>query len=94
MTIDPKADVKKAFDAKDRPAAESAPDMPERIKNDAPKPVLRPGGSWAARAAEVDQSVREQQDAEKAKNDWTSRIKRKSGRGMGMSFRHSAKGED
>ncbi len=94
MTIDPKADVRAAFDGKDRKAVPSPPEVPERIRQDAPKPVLRPGGSWAARADAIDQAVRENQDAAKAKKEWTARIKRKSGRGMGRGFRHSAKGED
>jgi hypothetical protein len=70
--------------------------VPERIKADAPKQTLRPSGSWKARADAVDQRVREAQDAAKAKNEWAARIKtgRKRGMGMGMSFRHSASGDE
>tara|TARA_R110002124_G_scaffold183401_4_gene350833 strand:- start:57909 stop:58208 length:300 start_codon:yes stop_codon:yes gene_type:complete len=99
MTIDPKCDVKRAFEGTDKVETPAAPEVPERIKQDAPKPVLRPGGSWAARADAIDQAVREQQDAARAKNDegkngWAARIKRKSGRGLGMGFRRSAEGDE
>lgn len=94
MTIDPKTDVKSAFDSKDQTAAAKPAEMSERIRKDAPKPVLRPGGSWAARAAEIDQSVRENQDAQKAKQGWAARVQPKAKRGMGTAFRHSATGED
>jgi len=94
MTIDPKIDVKRAFGGKEQKAATPVPpDVPERIKQDAPKPVLRPGGSWAARADAVDQAVREGQDADKARNEWRARIKVRRSRGMGMGFRRAADGD-
>ena len=76
------------------PGAPEVPEVPERIRNDAPNPVLRPGGSWAAWADSVDQTVRERQDAAKAKSEWRTNNKKKTGRGRFMGFNHSAKGDE
>lgn len=94
MAIDPKFDVRQVFKTADSKTEQAVPEVPEHIKKHAPKPVLRPGGSWAADADAVDQRVREQQDAAKAQNKWNAGVKRKPGRGMRMGFRHSVKGED
>lgn len=91
MTIKTEVDLKAAFENRERAHAQ-APEVPERIKNHAPAPVLRPGGSWKARADAVDQRVREAHDAEKAKNEWAARLRpgHRRGKGMGMAFRRSA----
>jgi hypothetical protein len=72
-------------------------DIPERIKKDAPKMVLKPDGSWRAMARQVDRTVQEKQDAADATNKWAQRMKEQSAnlkqgaRGMGVSFRRSSK---
>ena len=74
MTI--KTDVKldDAFAGKSAKAeTESAAAVPERIRRHAPAPVLRPDGGWKARADAVDRRVREQQEAQKARNEWAAR---------------------
>lgn len=74
MTI--KTDVKlgDAFAGKAaQQQSETTADVPERIRRHAPAPVLRPDGSWKARADEVDRRVREQQEAQRARNEWAAR---------------------
>lgn len=51
-----------------------APEVPERIRKHAPQPVLRPDGAWRAMADQVDQQVREEMDAQKAKHEWEQRL--------------------
>jgi hypothetical protein len=50
-------------------------EVPERIRKDAPKQVLKPGGSWRALANEVDRIVIEKRDAAIAENKWAARVK-------------------
>lgn len=73
MTI--KSDVKldDAFSGKTAKSEGKAAAVPERIRRHAPVPALRPDGGWKARADEVDRRVREQQEAQKARNEWTAR---------------------
>lgn len=73
MTI--KSDVKldDAFSGKTAKAEDRAAAVPERIRRHAPVPALRPDGGWKARANEVDRRVREQQEAQKARNEWAAR---------------------
>ena len=74
MTIKTDVELKAAFAGREIKPEVTAPEVPERIKKEAPKPVLRPGGSWAPMADAVDQSVRESQDATKARqNEWAAR---------------------
>lgn len=73
MTIKTDINLNDAFSGKTaRREAETA-EVPERIRRDAPTPVLRPDGSWKARADQVDSRVREQQDARRARNEWAAR---------------------
>lgn len=91
MTIDTKTDLAAAFAGREVKTEPEAPDVPERIKQHAPQPALRPGGGWKARADAIDRRIRESGDAEKAKADWASRIKTTRKQGMGYAFRRSAK---
>ena len=93
MAIDPKIDLKAAFEGREVKAQPQVGEVPERIRNHAPEPVLRPGGSWSRQADAVDQRVREAQDAAKAENEWAARIKatQRHDTGMRMAFRRSAK---
>lgn len=95
MTIKTDIDLKAAFEGRETKAKEHAGEVSERIRNDAPRPALKPSGSWKARADAVDQRVREEQDAAKAKNEWAARTRRtrRRGMGMGMAFRRSADDE-
>jgi hypothetical protein len=92
MAMKTDVDAKAAFAGREAKANAATGEIPERIRQHAPKPVLRPGGSWAALADAVDQRVREAQDAAKAEAEWAARIRsgRRRGRGMGMAFRRSA----
>lgn len=90
MTIKSDLDLEAAFAGREQKAEAQTVEVPERIKNHAPKPALRPSGSWAAGADAVDQRVREAQDAAKARNEWAARIRTGKRRGMGMAFRRSA----
>lgn len=92
MTIKTELDPKAAFEARETKPESQTGEVPERIRQHAPKPVLRPDGAWAALADAVDQRVREAQDAAKAKSEWTARVRteRRRGMGMGMAFRRSA----
>lgn len=88
MSIRTSIDLAAAFEGREvKPAPEQ---VPERIRKDAPKPELKPGGGWAERAARVDQAVREAQDAQKAKNEWAQRINIRHRHGIRQSFRMSA----
>lgn len=105
MSIETDVDLRAAFTSGPTSGPEAAPEVPERIRTDAPRPVLRPGGSWAPLADAVDQNVREGQDAAKARqnewaarksegakasNEWAARIKgRRQGKGMGYGHRRS-----
>lgn len=91
MTIDTKTDLAAAFAGRETKTKTNQPDVPERIKQHAPEPALRPGGSWKARADAIDSRIRESAEAEKAKADWASRIKTRRKHGMGYAFRRSAK---
>jgi hypothetical protein len=94
MSIKTNVDLKAAFEGREVKVPERSGDVPERIRQDAPKPALQPGGSWKARAVGIDQAVREARDAAKAKREWAARIKPRHRRSMGMAFRMSAAGED
>jgi hypothetical protein len=94
MSIKTNVDLKAAFEGREVKAPAQAGDLPARIREDAPTPALRPGGSWKQRAAAIDQAVREARDAAKAKKEWAARIKPRHRRSMGMAFRMSAKQED
>lgn len=94
MAIDPKINAKHAFGLKGGEAPPRAAESPARTKQDAPKPELRPGGSWRAQANAVDQAVRERSDAAKARTAERENQPRRKRRGMGMGFRRSAKGDD
>ena len=87
MAIKPKADAKRDLNqaAKVVPWAKSV-GANSTIKTETPKPVLKPSGSWANRAAVIDRNVREEQEAKKAKNarqnkadqekkEWTSSLR-------------------
>lgn len=76
MTIKNDIDLSGEFSMPERTDGEH--EIPERIKRHAPTPVLRPGGSWAKQADAVDQRVREQQDAAKARREWAKRTAVKS----------------
>jgi hypothetical protein len=91
MPRDLRRDLKAAFDGREIKGQPQTGEVPERIKNHAPAPVLRPGGSWKARADAVDQKVREAQDAAKARKEWAARIKTERKQSMGMSFRRRAR---
>jgi hypothetical protein len=92
MAIDPKIDLKAAFEGREAKTQPETGEVPERIKNHTPRPALRPTGSWKARADAVDQRVREAQDAAKARQEWASRVKVRHKESMNMSFRRSARG--
>ena len=64
---------------------ESAPEVPERIRQHAPVPALKPGGGWSAQRDQVEQSAREQNEAQKAKAKWAARSPRK-GKRLGAGF--------
>lgn len=72
-------------------------EIPERIKKDAPKMVLRPDGSWRALANQVDRMEIEKRDAAIAKRKWGARVKeemkQKEGRfrKIGLRFNRSAR---
>lgn len=87
MADEPKHNPKSAFQgARDSQHAD-ADDVPARIKKDAPKPVLRPDGTWKAGADRVDRDVREKNEAETAKTRWNQRsADQKRGRGLRRSF--------
>ena len=91
MGIDDKETLKQAFhDGKSAPKAGEAQvpeQVPDRIKQDAPTPVLKPRGSWRARADAVDRSVREEQEAAKAKNEWAKRLKANLKQNQGKGFK-------
>lgn len=67
-----------------------APDVPTRIKKHAPAPVLRPGGSWRARADQIDRHVREQDEARRAETTWAQRTQARQGERLKTGFRRSA----
>lgn len=95
MVIKTDIDPKAAFQRQGKQAdTQATGEVPERIKNHAPAPVLRPDGSWRARADAVDQRVREAQDAAKAKNEWAARIKTQHKQSLGMSFKRSTRRDD
>ncbi len=88
MPNDSGSDLSGAFSGQKQPMnAPAAEEVPEQIKNHAPKPVLKPGGSWRARADAVDQSVRERQDANAAKRKWAERINTGAKRSKGFNRR-------
>lgn len=92
MAIDPKIDLKAAFEGREVKAQQPQPgNVPEQIKQHAPEPVLRPGGGWTRQADAVDQRVREEQDAAKAKNEWAGRLTARHRLGVRMAFSRSAK---
>jgi hypothetical protein len=72
-------------------------EIPERIRKDAPKMVLRPDGSWRALANEVDRVETEKRDAAIAKNKWAARVKEQMEqkearlRKIGLRFKRSAR---
>jgi hypothetical protein len=86
MAKDQGADLKAEFEGREAKVQTQAGEVPERIRQHVPTPVLRPDGSWKARADAVDQTVRETQEAAKAKNEWAARMKtgprRTKGKGM------------
>ena len=49
-------------------------EVPEKIKRHAPRPVLRPDGSWRRMADQVDRILEEKQDADRARNAWSARL--------------------
>ena len=74
------------------------PEVPERIKKDAPRMVLKPDGSWRAMAKQVERIVLEKHDAAIAENKWAARMKEQSAgnlkqgaRGLGMRFNRKTK---
>lgn len=75
MTIKTDVKLNDAFTGKTaaKPEAAIHADVPERIRRHAPVPVLRPDGNWKARADEVDRRLREQKEAQKARNEWAAR---------------------
>jgi hypothetical protein len=93
VTIKTDIDLKAAFKGRETNPATGAGDIPERIKNHAPAPALRPGGGWKARADAIDRRVREGQDAAKARREWAGRIRARHKPGMRMSFTRSSGGE-
>jgi hypothetical protein len=72
-------------------------EIPERIKKDAPKLVLRPDGSWRALANQVDRVEIEKHDAAVAKRKWGARVKEEMKqkearfRKIGLRFNRSAR---
>ena len=91
MSPKPRPGLKAAFEGRENKGESQTGEVPPRIKKHAPAPVLRPGGSWKARADAVDQKVREAQDAAKARKEWAARIKTVHKQSMGMSFRRRAR---
>lgn len=89
MTIKTDVDLDAAFGGREIRKTQEGVTVPERIRTDAPRPALRPGGDWATRAAAVDQAVREAQDAEKARNEWAQRQTVTHKPGMKLSFNRS-----
>lgn len=61
--------------ANDKDLSQKPGEIPERIKKDAPKMVLRPDGSWRALANQVDRIEIEKHDAAVAKRKWKARVK-------------------
>ncbi len=59
------------------------PEVPDKIKRHAPRPVLRPDGSLRRMADEVDRMVEERHDAAKARNEWAERLSSSRKRGLG-----------
>lgn len=92
MSIKTQIDVGAAFAGREAKPDRAPGDVPERIRKDAPAPVLRPDGSWKARADAIDQAVHENRDAVKAKNEWAARLKpgHRRGHGMGMGHKRSS----
>ena len=68
-------------------AKDSDAEVPERIQKHAPTPTLKPGGSWRARADQVDRQVREKQEVKKAKNGWDKRLKGSLRKGKGFNLK-------
>ena len=91
MSREPRPDLKAAFEGRESKGEPQTGEVPPRIKKHAPAPVLRPGGSWKARADAVDQKVREAEDAAKARKEWAARIKTMRKQSMGMSFKRRAR---
>jgi hypothetical protein len=59
------------------------PEVPDKIKRHAPRPVLRPDGSWRKMADQVDRMVEETHDADRARNAWSTRLDASRRRGLG-----------
>lgn len=96
MSIETDVDLGAAFEGRDQKPGAAAPQH-ERTKWGAPKPTLRPTGSWRRMADAVDQNVRESEDAAAARrnewktrpgNEWSADMKgRKRGKGFGYGYR-------
>lgn len=89
MTADQDADLKAAFSGGKTEDQSESGEVPERIKQHAPTPVLRPDGSWKARADAIDEKVRERQEAKKSKNEWAARLKTSQRRSKSKGYRRS-----
>ena len=72
MTQD--VDLSRQFTAKNSDEQQKTVEVPERIKKHKPEPVLKPDGSWRARADALDRTIYEGNEAKKAKSDWAKRI--------------------
>lgn len=88
MTIRTDVNLKAAFEGREaKVEAAVRPEVPERIRQHAPAPVLRPKRSLAALADAVDRQVREAQDAQKARQEEQDRRKaQRRGKAVGMGF--------
>lgn len=89
MATDRDLDLKAAFSGRESSAQGRSGALPERIRKDAPTPVLRPDGSWKARADAVDCNVREAREATKARNEWAARLKTGLSASKGKGYRRS-----
>ena len=66
--------LKAAFEKKERAADCDQARVPEAIKRHNAAPALRPGGSWRALADQSDRKAREQEQANRSKNNWSKKL--------------------
>ena len=91
MTIKTDTNLKAAFSGEEARKDVPSATIPESIRQHAPVPVLKPDGSWKARAQEIDQRVREEKAAQKAKNEWAARAAARKPEGTKQAFGKSAR---
>ncbi len=91
MTIKTDVNLGDAFAGKTVKQDTETAAVPERIRRHAPAPVLRPDGGWKARADEVDRRVREQQEAQRARNEWAARRQAQPARSLKSKFGRSVR---